>query len=392
MCWCPAVALAWSRWSGVGHPLVPGEGDRDVWLRRTAVFIHQVAYLHSTLLGRAVLESTEAAGRICRACARRCEARHFGAADDASSEGSDSESDAGEALDGTWAPAVEGDCPACLPGRRHPAAAVGPARDFHLPRGGGLLRRWPTAHGAYDDGERVAHLTANRSVAGWLCPGPGWWPRPRRVPALEANCRWVVRWCNHCQHHSASLNATTRIAHGTELTVPWNPSLSFEDAEWPWELTFGGGARTVRGHVTAGAGATLWRHEAGGGHPHLVAEAWAALPAGGGAQLAEAVGCRLALGLLRRVRCAIAAVRIVGDNLAVLRYGAGTARMRRPALQAQLEAAIASALERGWRLCWQAVRRRLNQAADARATQALDWAADLAASGQWGMQATDRWL
>eukprot|EP00959_Pyramimonas_sp_CCMP1952_P194714 4071681-Pyramimonas_sp.AAC.1 len=60
--------------------------------------------------------------------------------------------------------------------------------------------------------------------------------------------------------------------------------------------------------------------------------------------------------------------RIVGDNLAALRYGAGTARYRRLHLAQQMEDALGQVESAGWVLAWQAVRRRLNKAADSLAT------------------------
>ena len=66
--WCPAAALAWRSWSGGGQPLQVAvmEGPPD---RRLAVFLHQLAYMHSALLGSAVLAADAAAGRFARACA-----------------------------------------------------------------------------------------------------------------------------------------------------------------------------------------------------------------------------------------------------------------------------------------------------------------------------------
>jgi hypothetical protein len=59
---------------------------------------------------------------------------------------------------------------------------------------------------------------------------------------------------------------------------------------------------------------------------------------------------------------------VVGDNLAAIRYGAGTGRYRRLHLAQQMDFALRQASEAGWTLTWQAVRRRLNKAADRLAT------------------------
>ena len=61
-------------------------------------------------------------------------------------------------------------------------------------------------------------------------------------------------------------------------------------------------------------------------------------------------------------------------------------------MQAQLEAALATTLSQGWHLTWQAVRRRLNQAADALATEGVLWARDLAAQGVTTVSTRTTWL
>ena len=83
--------------------------------------------------------------------------------------------------------------------------------------------------------------------------------------------------------------------------------------------------------------------------------------------------------------------RILGDNTGVVRYGAGTARLRRPEMQAHLDAPIASAAEAGWQLSWQAVRRRLNAGADELAGEGEEEAARRASAGQWEVWTQTRW-
>ena len=63
--------------------------------------------------------------------------------------------------------------------------------------------------------------------------------------------------------------------------------------------------------------------------------------------------------------------RISCGNLAIVRHCASQGRLRRPAAQAVLEPALARMSTRGWRSTWQAIRRRLNVASDAAATEAL---------------------
>ena len=110
-----------------------------------------------------------------------------------------------------------------------------------------------------------------------------------------------------------------------------------------------------------------------------------ALPDVPHAQEAEAAGCGAALDLLlhqgrRLPRRAI----ISGDNLAVVRYGAGLGRLRRDAMFSRLDGRLGALLCRGWTLTWRAVRRRLNSAADALATGGVLWAGTLLGWGRGG--------
>eukprot|EP00969_Alexandrium_andersonii_P177197 7835859-Alexandrium_andersonii.AAC.1 len=73
---------------------------------------------------------------------------------------------------------------------------------------------------------------------------------------------------------------------------------------------------------------------------------------------------------------------IVGDNLGVVRYAAAAGRLRRAPLCAVLEGPLGDASARGVHIAWQAVRRRFNKAADAGATRAVHWAAQLRAEGR----------
>ena len=68
--WCPVAAEAWSIWAGPSAPpllqaLLKPEGLED----RLAPMLHQLAYHHSSLLGRAEWPPSRAAARIVQACA-----------------------------------------------------------------------------------------------------------------------------------------------------------------------------------------------------------------------------------------------------------------------------------------------------------------------------------
>ena len=75
----------------------------------------------------------------------------------------------------------------------------------------------------------------------------------------------------------------------------------------------------------------------------------------------------------------------------VARYCAGTGRLRHPAMQAHLDGPLDAAAELGWRLDWQAVRRRLNEAADGLAGLGLAEVARRAARGDWGVHVAALW-
>ena len=244
---------------------------------------------------------------------------------------------------------------------------------------------------AIRDQQRLATIYADTPTAAWILPGPRWWPRPRRVEPSEANAQWTTRRCTACWRYRAQLTALADLPEATELCVTTNPSPNWEDATWPYEITFDGGARSLDETEVAGAGAILWEHDTQGGCPRQIASTVIAIPWKAGAQAAEAAGCCAGLRLLQTLRPAHRAARVVGDNLGVIRYGAGTARLRRLQMQAQLEAALATTLSQGWRLSWQAVRRRLNHAADALATEGVLWARDLVTQGHTAIATRTTW-
>jgi hypothetical protein len=103
---------------------------------------------------------------------------------------------------------------------------------------------------------------------------------------------------------------------GQEVTVISNPSPDAEDAAWLYEATFDGSS----GEGVAGAGATLWAHHINGQEPTCIARARVAIPWAASAQVAEAIGCRSAISLLLALQPATRAARVVGDNLAVVRF------------------------------------------------------------------------
>ena len=234
-------------------------------------------------------------------------------------------------------------------------------------------------------------LAGEQSTGGWLLAGPGWAPMPR-CDAAGANAEWSTFYCQTCSRHRATLHASQPIRAHEEIVVSASPFPDQDKHCWPLEVTFDGGARAFEGHdKVAGAGATLWHHPPDGSSPKLLASCVLAMPSLRSAQIAEASGARAALALLAACRSYGCAARVVGDNLAVIRYGAGTSRFRKLVIQAQLEQGLAPLAASGWSLSWQAVRRRLNKVADRLATLGVFWAEVLRRTGETDAQTHIVW-
>ena len=241
------------------------------------------------------------------------------------------------------------------------------------------MRRRPVTSASVRAGDLLLQLQGPEATNGWLLACTGWVPPPR-VDPLTANARWQVTYCPECDMHTASLYATLPLDARTEVVCRSAPFPDVDTIQYPYEVTFDGGARNVDlARKVAGAGATLWYFPPDGEAPRHLASTVVALPGCDNAQVAEATACRAALALLTYTNGRRAA-RVIGDNLAVVRYGAGTGRFQRVALQAQMELSLAPLAQRGWALQWHAVRRRLNKAADRLATLGVFWAAVLARS------------
>ena len=234
-------------------------------------------------------------------------------------------------------------------------------------------------------------LAGEQPRAGWLLAGPGWAPMPR-CDTSQVNAEWSTSFCPSCARHRATLITTRPLDSMEEVVVGASPFPDQDKHCWPLEVTFDGGARSFRGGPkVGGAGASLWHHPPDGGPPVLLASCTVALPDVDNAQVAEASGCRAALALLAACVSRGTAARVVGDNLAVVRFGAGTARFRKMVIHAQLEQGLAPLAAGGWTLTWQAVRRRLNTVADRLATLGVFWAEGLRRTGAHTMHTHVVW-
>jgi hypothetical protein len=396
MGWCPAVAAAWYQLRPQGRPLTDTLLHPRCDAQFAAHFIHQVAFLYSATMGRAVLAATDAARRIARATASNT-------SDDPDSADADICPWAARALPSSvdweevrrrtpyaaWTTRPPG-CPRCALDVPHGtllrATAIDARRSAQLGAHCPSLRA--TSIDARPPDTRLAALWADTQPAAWCIPGEGWMPEPRATNTPNAS--WAVSQCQACGTHRAILLADQALPAGAEVTVPFRISLRTEDSDRPISATFDGGARRVNGVWHAGAGATLWERPADG-PPRCVATAFLALPHCDNAQVAEAMGGRLAINLLRVCDTPRRSASVAGDNLQAIRFCAGTSRLHNPRLHEHLDQGLADLAVEGWDVTWVAVRRRLNCAADTCATAALHWAAHLASRTDEATRTHIRW-
>ena len=211
------------------------------------------------------------------------------------------------------------------------------------------------------------------------------------APGL-ARARWIEDRCVECRRHRVSLVTMGALTQGQEITVGTRVSRGGDsDRAFGIEATFDGGVRDVQGTRVGGAGAVLWGVDPRDGLLTRVASASMALPEVTDSQVAEAWGVHLVALLLRERPDGERRVRISGDNLAIVRHCAAQGRLHRPCTQAVLEPVLARLASEGWRVSWQAVRRRSNMAADAEATGGVFWAAGLHRSGALRRRWRVRW-
>ena len=247
------------------------------------------------------------------------------------------------------------------------------------PDGPRVLR--PVVPHRITEGTRLATLVAEHATAGWQLPSHRWWARPRTASTNRANAAWTRERCTHCGLWHLHLTATCSLGPGTEIVTTDDSMILGGGPALPWEVTFDGGARPLGDARAAGAAALLWGPPASDGSRKVLARALVALPGEPHAQVAEAWGGKLSTDLLTTLAPADRRAHVIGDNLAVVRYGAERGALRRPGMHGPLAASLARAAEKGWHLAWTAVRRRLNKAADAAATTAVHWAHRLRQQG-----------
>ena len=172
------------------------------------------------------------------------------------------------------------------------------------------------------------------------------------------------------------------------------PGSAEEDDPSALLLSFDGGARLRGPGAAMGGAALLWSARLEDGRRTVLAEASAAVPRATSATEAEAWGLRVGLELVRQAgaRAPSRRLEVFGDNLAVVRFGAGTGRVRDPGVWALVSGPLARCLGLGWGVQWHAVRRRFNTAADAAASRARDEASAMALAGRAEVATRAWWL
>ena len=243
------------------------------------------------------------------------------------------------------------------------------------------------------DGEAVFTMRASQTPAAWPMILQG----PLGLPLCDSlhfdNIDWQSSRCAACNQWLLTARASRPIASGEALRGPGPPLTLFlpNSAEPEYQLSFGGGARHNAPHATldpdgprtAGAGAALWGPVNARGRRECVAQMTLAAPSLSCSLHAEALGLRAALALADLTLGSPRHIRVVGDNLPVLRMAATNGRIRTPGIWEILEAPLVHASVQNWNCAWVAVRRKFNTVADGLATIGTQAAVQMAAGGDW---------
>ena len=403
--WCPAVALAWLRLTGrddsITHALIATDEPKRGHLDTLAQMLHQVVFLVGALNTRTTMQWTQAANWIVKAVHNRglmaktnllCGAQiddplHRSWEEDIRKHSYDP---AGAEVCPLWtdnhANLTSKPCRVC--NDLYPALLVssdkphlfGKGRRPHI-----MPRLLPVAQCRIRQGQVIGHFVCDEQQARWPVHSKQWFPPPRMVEQRNANAEWRSHQCPLCGTWHNKLVAIKDMRPGQEVTCEANGGF-YHGGEFlapEYEVTFDGGARCIDGRRVAGSGAVLWgpvEHDASRQRLGRIA---IALPNQKTAPIAEAWGLKAAARLLhaQRVPRQRRSVRIVGDNLAVIRYGASLGKLAQPHMHAVLDGILDTLNEQGWDCEWVAVRRRYNKEADCVATYAVHQARELLGRG-----------
>ena len=224
-------------------------------------------------------------------------------------------------------------------------------------------------------GQAILQGFADEPHGHWFTPGAGWVPPPAAdgVP----NAAWTRGRCAECLAYRFTLIALLPIPGNGEIVVARGAIVRVPDRTYNLEVTFDGGARLVGPTRVAGAGAVVWLPCRDSLNMAPVAAVSIALPGEEHAQVAEAWAGRAAIRAALQLDFVCGSRRCTGDNLTIVRYGAGQGRLHKVELQGVLEQPLSELAAAGRHCEWLAARRRFNKRADEVATAALMRAAAL---------------
>ena len=209
---------------------------------------------------------------------------------------------------------------------------------------------------------------------------------------MEDNIEWSEGRCPSCRRWLIIAKETCPISAGDLLRGPTGPGvIQNRHKEIPtYVVSFDGGARhrsplnsfPSDGPKAVGVGAAIWGLPNDRGLRPCLAQATAAIPTLEDSMSAEAAGLRLGIALASKLLPRSSLIGIVGDNLPVMRLGAGNGRIRTPGIWEIVEAPLLYMANRALPCQWTAVRRQYNKTADALATIGTHMAVDCVANGQ----------
>ena len=216
---------------------------------------------------------------------------------------------------------------------------------------------------------------------------PALWPQIDRLvfgTALPAergredavNISWATTRCPHCRSFRLQARVCRDIAEGQPLRAAAPPWVLKKPPSRSLLLSFDGGARKQHEciaadpltHNVAGAGVALWSEPDTTGARRCLAQLTLSAPRIRDSLAAEAAGLSHAVSLMLACLPDPLATEILGDNLGVIRLGAGNARCRCDRVWQETEGALMALAGQRWPTVWTAVRRCYNKTADALAT------------------------
>ena len=251
---------------------------------------------------------------------------------------------------------------------------------------------------AVQAGRVVLALRSHQKPAAWSSSTLNPLGQPITNSILEDNISWSESRCAACRRWLLVATSTCPLQAGDLLRGPTGPgAIRHQHNPAPeYVVSFDGGARhrsplntlPSDGPRAAGAGAALWGPPDPRGVRRCIAQATAAIPSLEDSLSAEAAGLRLGIALASTLLPRRQHLGIVGDNLPVIRLGAGNGRIRTPGIWELVEAALLHIADRDQPCQWTAVRRHYNKTADALATIGTQRAVDGAANNHWAPNIT----